>query len=105
MAKQKPSSDDKDQQKFDELREDLARSYAFIEGQRYTQTASAMTPEQAMDQFIERVSGKDTPARPNTINRIKKNHSRLKAAILKIKNTPPEVFDRKDKKSVNNVNS
>jgi hypothetical protein len=96
MAKKRTAEDNKFQDQANELREDLSNAYAFIEGQRFTQAISVFTPEDAMDQFIERISGKDTIARPNAINRIKNIEARVLAAVTRIKSMPDGAFRRKD---------
>jgi len=93
------SSKDKDQDKLDEIREDIERAYAFVEGQKATQSFYAITPEECFDRFIERIEGKDTESRPNVINRITKIKNRVLAAIEKIKSLPPDAFKAPDPES------
>lgn len=86
----------------DELRTDLQAGYSFVEGSRYTDTAAAYTVEEAMDRYIERVSGKP-PFRPSTLDRLKTMRAKLVAAVEKAKRISPEAFaaSRKD----DNVNT
>lgn len=76
----------------DEYRETLQNAYAFIEGQKVTQSFSALTPEECFDRFIERVSGAGTQARPNVLDRIARIKSEVLATIEKVKATPPDAF-------------
>ncbi len=55
-----------------------------------------------MDRFIERVSGKDTQARPNAINRIARIKNNVIASVEKIKALPASTFRKHDEsKNVN----
>lgn len=91
MAKD-PAEADSAQDQATEFRETLQGAFAFVEGQKITQSFSALTPEDCFDAFIERVEGKDTTARPNVLNRIAKVRNDVLASIEKIKVMPPEAF-------------
>lgn len=91
MAKD-PAEADSAQEQATEFRETLQDAFAFIEGQKTTQSFSALTPEDCFDRYIERIEGRDTPARPNVLNRIAKVRSEVLASIEKIKAMPPEAF-------------
>ena len=91
MAKD-PAEADSAQEQATEFRGALQDAFSFIEGQKTTQTFSALTPEDCFDAFIERIEGKDTPARPNVLNRIAKMKSEVLATIEKVKAMPPEAF-------------
>lgn len=91
MAKQ-PAEADSAQDQATQFRETLQDAFSFVEGQKITQTFSALTPEDCFDAYIERVSGKDTTARPNVLNRIAKVKNEVLASIEKIKAMPPEAF-------------
>ena len=84
------------QNEADKLRVDVHNAYAFVEGQRFTQSFASFTVEEAMDAFVERLSGKDTQVRPNAINRVKNVLARVEAAVEKIKAMPPESFRQGD---------
>lgn len=84
------------QQQADEYREILANAYAFVEGAKSAKSFTALTPEDLMDRFIERIEGKDTQARPNILNRLAKIKHELESAVEKIKAMPPEAFRRAD---------
>lgn len=91
MAKD-PAEADSAQEQATEFRETLQNAFAYVEGQKITQSFSAFTPEDCFDRYIERVSGKDTEARPNVLNRIAKVKNDVLASIEKIKAMPPEAF-------------
>ena len=91
MAKD-PAEADSAQEQATEFRETLQDAFSFIEGQKATQSFSALTPEDCFDRYIERVEGKDTTARPNVLNRIAKVRGEVLASIEKIKAMPPEAF-------------
>lgn len=93
MAEKTPSKQETEafQKQADQLREDLGNANVYVEAQKLTQTASAFTIEDALDGFIERMSGKP-PLRPNALERIAKLKSNLDAAIAKTKSISPESF-------------
>lgn len=95
MAKTSAEADPS-QQQADEYREILANAYAFVEGAKSVQSFTALTPEDLMDRFIERIEGKDSPARPNVLNRLTKIKNELTSAVEKIKAMPAEAFRRAD---------
>lgn len=80
----------------EELREQIETAYAFIEGQKATQSFYTMTPEDCFDRFIERVEGKDTELRPNALNRIERTKNNLLSAIERIKALPAAAFRKPD---------
>ena len=90
----KTAEDDKRQQQADEYREVVASAYAYIEAQKSVQSFAALTPEDLMDRFIERIEGKDTEARPNVLNRIAKIKRELQKTVEKVKALPPSAFRR-----------
>lgn len=87
--KDKEQADDLQQ----ELRENVSDAYAFIEGAKATQTFSAITFEDLMDQQIERLVGKDTEARPNALHRIDKMEQKIVSSVAQIKKLPPQFFN------------
>ena len=92
----------KRQQQNLELRRALSDSYAFIEGQKLTQSFSAITFEELMLQQIERIEGASTTLKPNELERIKKMESDLVSAVEKIKAMPNDAFKKeRDDKTVN----
>lgn len=91
MAKD-PAEADRAQEVATEFREKLQDAYAFVEGAKATQSFSALTPEDCFDRFIERVEGKDTPQRPNVLNRLEKVKNEVLATVAKVKAMPPEAF-------------
>jgi hypothetical protein len=92
----KTADDDPRQKQADDYREVVANAYAYVEGQKSAQSFSALTPEDLMDRFIERISGKDTQARPNVLNRIARIKNELTATIAKVKALPDDAFRRRD---------
>jgi hypothetical protein len=90
----KTAEDDKRQQQADEYREVVASAYTYIEAQKSVQSFAALTPEDLMDRFIERIEGKDTEARPNVLNRIAKIKRELQKTVEKVKALPPSAFRR-----------
>lgn len=92
----------KRQQQNLELRRALSDSYAFVEGQKLTQSFSAVTFEELMDAQIERIEGKSTILKPNEIDRINKMEIDLVSAVAKIKAMPDDAFKKnRDDKNVN----
>jgi hypothetical protein len=87
-----PAEADSAQEQATEFRKTLQDAFSFIEGQKITQSFSALTPEDCFDRYIERIEGKDTTARPNVLNRIAKVRNEVLASIEKIKAMPPEAF-------------
>lgn len=88
----KTAEDDKRQGQADEYREVLSSAFAFVEGQKSTHSFATLTPEDCMDRFIERISGKDTPTRPNVLNRIAKIKNEVLATIAQVKSMPDGAF-------------
>ena len=86
------AEEDTFQQEADQLRQDVHDGYAFVEAQRFTQSFASFTVEEAMDAFVERISGNDTLTRPNAINRVKGVAARVSAAVSKIRALPAETF-------------
>lgn len=95
MAAKKPEDQKIDDLNF-ELRQNINDAYAFVESSKNTQTLATVTFEDLMDQQIERLSGKDTEARPNPLNRIKKVETQIKAIIAQIKKLPDNAFRVRD---------
>jgi hypothetical protein len=87
-----PTSDDLNQQ----LRQDINDAYAFVEGSKTTQTFASLTFEDLMDAQIQRLTGPDTPQRPNPLNRIAAIATRTVDAVSKIKQLPPDFFNPRD---------
>jgi hypothetical protein len=90
------ADDVKQQKQADDYREVVANAYSYVEGQKSAQSFAALTPEDLMDRFIERISGKDTQSRPNVLNRIAKIKNELTATIAKIKALPESAFRRQN---------
>lgn len=84
------------EEQADEFRETLQNAYSFVEGQKVAQSFSALTPEDCLDRFIERVEGPGTLTRPNVIDRITRVKSEVLATIEKVKAMPPEAFRKPD---------
>lgn len=99
----KSAEDDLRQNEAEKYREAVANAYTFVEAQKSVQSFTALTPEDLMDRFIERVSGKDTQARPNVINRIARIKNNVISAVEKIKALPADAFRKHDEKK--NVNT
>lgn len=101
MAKNNSDNDQAQSQNL-ELRRALNDAYAFVEGQKATQTFAAFTFEDALDQQIERLSGADTDVRPNALHRIDKIENGVVQAVERIKSMPDDAFaKRDDEKDVN----
>jgi hypothetical protein len=99
MADKKSAESDARQTQAEQYREVLSNAYTLVEAQKAVQTFSAITPEDLMDRFIERVEGKDTQARPNVLNRYAKVKNEILAAIEKIKSLPDDAFRKTDKET------
>lgn len=91
-----PQDDPKLQSQNLELRKALNDAYAAVEGAKTVQSFNAVTFEDLADQQIARIAGKDTPTRPNELNRIKRVLNNVVQAVAKIKALPPESFAKKD---------
>jgi hypothetical protein len=102
MADEDNESSQRQQQNI-ELRRALNDAYAFVEGQKATQSFTAITFEDLMDQQIERLEGKSTISKPNEIDRINKVENALVAAVEKIKKMPDDAFKKTSEE--NNVNT
>ena len=89
---QNPTSDDLNQ----ELRQEINDAYAFVQGSKTTQMYSSITFEDLMDAQIQRLTGPDTPQRPNPLNRIAAIASRTVDAVAKIKQLPDNFFSALD---------
>lgn len=79
-----------------ELRRALNDAYASVEGAKAVQSFNAITFEDLADQQIERISGADTEARPNELNRVTRVLNNVLQAVAKIKEMPPESFAKQD---------
>ncbi len=91
-----PQDDPKLQAQNLELRKALNDAYASIEGGKSVQSFSALTFEDLADAQIQRISGPDTEARPNELNRVKRTLNNVIQAVAKIKAMPPESFAKQD---------
>ena len=91
-----PQDDPKLQAQNLELRKALNNAYAAVEGAKSTQSFSALTFEDLADQQIQRISGADTTARPNELNRVQRTLNDVVQAVAKIKAMPPEAFAKQD---------
>lgn len=80
------------------MRRALNDAYASVEGAKSVQSFSALTFEDLADQQIQRISGPDTEARPNELNRVKRTLANVLQAVEKIKAMPPESFAKQDAK-------
>jgi len=103
MATTPESAQEEQQAQNLQLREALNNAYGFIEGQKTTQTFSAVTFEELVDQQINRLVGPDTESRPNVFNRITKIKNDLLQAVAQIKQLPAESFV--DPSTIQNVNT
>lgn len=91
-----PQDDPKLQSQNLELRKALNDAYAAVEGAKSVQSFSALTFEDLADAQIQRISGNDTVARPNELNRVKRTLNNVVQAVAKIKAMPPEAFAKQD---------
>lgn len=74
------------------VREDISNAYAAIKGREQTQSAQAFTYEEALDQQIKAIEGKDTPLRPNALTRISKIEANLRATVETLRGWPEDAF-------------
>lgn len=86
-----------------DLREALNDAYAFVEGQKVTQSFAAITFEELLDQQIERLVGASTDAKPNAFDLITRIKNNVVQAVAKIKSMPPSAFVTND--PMTNVNT
>ncbi len=84
--------DPKAQQQNLQLRVALNDAYAAIQAAKATQSFTALTFEDLAQDQINRLSGPDTPSRPNVLNRIQAISTNLQQAVAQIKALPPEYF-------------
>jgi hypothetical protein len=97
------SKNDKTEQVNFEVRRDLGNALAFISGQQALSSFAAVTPEELLDQQIERIQGKDSPSRPNELHRLEALENNLLRSVERIRSLPPEAF--RDPDSNTDVNS
>lgn len=93
-----PQDDPKLQSQNLELRKALSDAYSAVEGAKSVQSFSALTFEDLADQQIQRISGADTEARPNDLNRVQRVLQNVLQSVAKIKAMPPESFAKQDAK-------
>ena len=87
------SNGEQSQASFNEqLRSALNDAYAALEGQRSLESFSAFTFEDAADLLIERISGDDTPNRPNLLHKTERINNTLQASVAKILSLKPSAF-------------
>lgn len=79
-----------------ELRIALNEAYAAVEGQKLVQSFTAITFEELADAQIQRISGSDTPERPNELNRVQRTLNNITQAVAKIKALPDDAFATQD---------
>jgi hypothetical protein len=97
-----PQDDAKLQAQNIRLRTALNDAYAAVEGAKSVQSFSALTFEDLADQQIQRISGPDTVARPNELNRVTRVLNNVLQSVAKIKAMPPESFAKQNvKRDVN----
>lgn len=93
-----PQDDAKLQSQNLELRTALNDAYSAVEGAKSVQSFSALTFEDLADQQIQRISGPDTLARPNELNRVQRVLNNVLQSVAKIKALPPESFAKQNAK-------
>lgn len=97
MANEKnKNADDAKEELADQLRRSVASAYAFVVGQETTESFSALTFEECLDQQIQRIEGPGTDIRPNVLDRIRKVKSDMTEAIASIKKQPDDFFKTPD---------
>lgn len=84
-------------------RASLNDAYAQLEAEKNTQTLSAFTFEEALDNQIQAISGESTKIRPNELDRVDRIYNNLLEAVEVIKKVPPEQFLTPD--SLKDVNT
>lgn len=91
------SNDDPKQQAQNlDLRVAISDAYAAVEGQKAIQSFSALTFEELANTQILRISGPDTPERPNDLNRVQQILNTVTASVAKIKALPASAFASQD---------
>lgn len=78
------------------IREALNDAYAAIEGNKSVLSFAALTYDDLLHQQIARISGPDTPSRPNEINRVAKVLANVLSAVAKIQTQKPGAFVNPD---------
>ncbi len=86
-----------------EVRQDLSDAYAFLVGKQSVATFESLTPEELMQQQIDRISGKRTDNRPNELERLSGLTATMAKAIDRVKSLPADAF--KDPDPQKDVNS
>ena len=79
-----------------QLRVALSDAYAAVQGAKATQAFTALTFEDLASDQIARITGADTPSRPNVLNQIQSVVTNLTQAVAQIKALPPEAFATQD---------
>ena len=85
------------QQQNLQLRIALNDAYAALEGDKTTQSFSAITFDECAQLQIQLISGPDTPTRPNQLNQVKNTLNSLQQAVKQIMALPPEAFQTPDR--------
>jgi hypothetical protein len=75
-----------------DLRTAICSAYACVQGQDCINTFAAFTIEDAIDQQIEVIEGKDSSRRPNLLHRVERIKNDLLSSADEIKKLPPEAF-------------
>lgn len=88
--------DPKLQQQNLNLRIALNDAYAAVEGAKAVQSLSALTFEDLATQQIARISGPDTPTRPNELNKVQNILNAVTQAAKQIQALPPSAFQDSD---------
>ena len=88
--------DPKLQQQNLNLRIALNDAYAAVEGAKAVQSFSAITFEDLATQQIARISGPDTPTRPNELNKVQNILNAVVQAAQQIMALPASAFQDSD---------
>jgi len=76
----------------DQLREVLARGFAFVRSCETTEAVSAATFEELLARSIQEIEG-DAPLRPGKLSQVQRLHDEVLAAIAQAREMPAETFD------------
>lgn len=98
---QRQNQDDASQDETIRQRLEIQNGYAALLGEQTSQTFSAYTFEEALDQQIEAISGKGTDAHPNQLDRVARIKSQLIGSVDQVLKLDPSNFNKVTDQTVN----
>jgi len=80
-----------------QLRQTLGDAYAFVQGERLTNSIASVTLESLINEQIDQIEGTDgkTSIRPNKIEEVDRLMNETTSAVETVKSLPPSAFTLK----------